>query len=403
VVASGAACSTESATPDGGSPLASDASKPPSLDGRTGSDRFRHDGGSLLVDAAYDFDGSFVTPPSEGGSRQMQHHGVWLHASGAGIVDVHGNPVRLVGVNRSGTEYACVQDFGIFDGPSDAASIQAITSWGANAVRVPLNEDCWLGINGVNPAYAGAAYQSAIAGYVELLLANGVFPILDLHWTAPGTTLATGQEPMPDQDHSVTFWTEVATAYRGSANVIFELFNEAWPDDNQDTDDAWTCWKSGGTCSQISYPVAGMQSLLTAVRSTGAGNLVLLGGVEYSNGLSQWLTYLPTDPASNVAAAWHIYPENPCNDVSCWQGAPTTVAQSFPIVATEVGDSACDGTFPTTVMSFLDGLGPGQNYLAWAWDTFGDCSNYALVTDYSGTPNGAYGMAFRSHFMGLAH
>jgi hypothetical protein len=78
--------------------------------------------------------------------------------------------VRLLGVNRSGQEFKCIQQgsagslgWGIFDGPTDLASVQAIASWHANAVRVPLNEDCWLGINGVNPSYGGATYQAAIA------------------------------------------------------------------------------------------------------------------------------------------------------------------------------------------------------------------------------------------------
>ena len=35
----------------------------------------------------------------------------------------------LHGVNRSGAEYACVQGWGIFDGPVTEASILAIKSW----------------------------------------------------------------------------------------------------------------------------------------------------------------------------------------------------------------------------------------------------------------------------------
>src|SRR5207237_547296 len=79
---------------------------------------------------------------------------------------------QLHGVNRSGTEYACVQGFGPFDGPSDDASVAAIASWhGVNAVRVPLNEDCWLGINGFpNGGYSAAQYQAAIAAYVQQLV-----------------------------------------------------------------------------------------------------------------------------------------------------------------------------------------------------------------------------------------
>ena len=49
-----------------------------------------------------------------------------LRVSGNELVDGNDNVVRLQGVNRSGTEYACVQGWGIFDGPNDAASIEAI-------------------------------------------------------------------------------------------------------------------------------------------------------------------------------------------------------------------------------------------------------------------------------------
>jgi len=84
-------------------------------------------------------------------------------------------------VNRSGTEYACAQGWGFFDGPSDSASIAAIAAWKANAVRVPLNETCWLAINGVKPAYAGANYARAIGDFVDRLNRAGLVVILELH------------------------------------------------------------------------------------------------------------------------------------------------------------------------------------------------------------------------------
>src|SRR5206468_2722397 len=95
-----------------------------------------------------------------------------LQVSGNRLEDGQGKPVRLVGVNRSGTEYACIQGWGIFSGPSDAASIQAIHAWRVNAVRVPLNEDCWLGIHCTDSSLCGANYQAAIGAYVDLLNAN---------------------------------------------------------------------------------------------------------------------------------------------------------------------------------------------------------------------------------------
>src|ERR1051325_4101542 len=73
-----------------------------------------------------------------------------LRVEGNHIVDAAGQEVRLRGVNRSGSEYRCVEHKSIFDGPVDDAAILAMVNWHINSVRIPLNEDCWLGINGVN-------------------------------------------------------------------------------------------------------------------------------------------------------------------------------------------------------------------------------------------------------------
>jgi hypothetical protein len=107
-----------------------------------------------------------------------------LHVQGNQILNAAGRPFRLLRVNRAGTEYACIQGWGIFDGPADAASVRAIASWHTNAVRVPLNEDCRLAINGALAAYSGATYRQAVAGYVNLLNRYGLVAILDRHWNA---------------------------------------------------------------------------------------------------------------------------------------------------------------------------------------------------------------------------
>ncbi len=317
-----------------------------------------------------------------------------LRASGNKLVDPSGAVVQLRGVSRAGTEYSCIQGNGLFDGPSDDASLEAIRSWHANAIRIPLNEDCWLAINGVQAAYAGATYQAAIADFAQRAAAKGLYPILELHWSAPGTTQALGQNPMPDQDHSVTFWSEVAAYFKDRGEVIFELFNEPYPDNNQDTNAAWTCWQSGGTCSGVGYPVAGMQELLTAVRNAGANNLVVLGGVTYSNSLSQWDAHMPTDPANNLAAAWHVYNFNTCNSTSCFDANVGPVASVHPVIATEIGEDDCGGGFITTVMSWLDGH--NASYLGWTWDDWsGTC--LVLISNYTGTPNGTYGQTYEAH------
>src|SRR5881396_879003 len=283
-----------------------------------------------LVAACANATGSPAPPPAWIGAPAV-------HVPGNQLVDSAGRVVRLRGVNRSGTEYACAQGWGFFDGPSDSASVAAIVSWKANAVRVPLNETCWLAINGVAPAYSGANYARAISDYVALLNRAGLVVILDLHWSAAGTSIALGQAPMPDRDHTPQFWSEVAAAYSGNNRVIFDLFNEPFPDNNSDTPEAWRCWRDGGTCSGMSYQAAGMQELVDAVRGTGATNVIILGGIQYAARLSSWLAYRPTDPLGNLAASWHIYNFSWCNTQTCWDGDAGPVALQVPLVLGELG------------------------------------------------------------------
>lgn len=330
-----------------------------------------------------------------------------LRVEGKRLVNSAGETVVLRGVNRAGTEYKCVGGGippagGIFDGPNDAASVAAIRSWRTNAVRVPLNEDCWLAINGVPDEYAGAAYQEAIRDYVRLLNQNGLYAILELHWSAPGTNVAYGQQPMPDLDHSTTFWSQVAGAFKANTAVIFDLFNEPYPDDGADSVAAWTCWRDGGRCPGVSFEAAGMQLLVDVVRATGATNVIALGGLRWSNYLSQWLTFRPNDPLNNLVAAWHVYQGNSCSAVSCYGGDVARVAAKVPVIALEIGTDSCDADFLNSLMKWLDAHEIG--YLAWTWNAgswFSPvCSEITLISDYSGTPT-AYGLIYKTHLSAL--
>ena len=322
-----------------------------------------------------------------------------VHVQGNHIVNALGQQVVIHGVNRAGTEYACIQGWGMFDGAHDLASVLAIRSWRTNAVRVPLNEDCWLSINGAAAAYSGAIYQQAVKDYVNLLTQNGLYAIVDLHWSGPGTVQATQQQPMPDTDHSIAFWTQVATAFKGNGAVILEPFNEPWPDSNRNTTAAWTCWRDGGTCAGVAYQVAGMQTLVNTIRGTGAANVIALGGVQYSNTLSQWLTYKPSDPLNNLVAAWHIYNFQGCSNSSCYDSQAAPVAAQVPLLATEVGTDTCDAAYFNTLLNWLDAHQSG--YLAWTWNTWGAaCGAIALVSDLTGTPT-TYGQLYKTHLANL--
>jgi hypothetical protein len=335
-----------------------------------------------------------------------------LHVSGNELVNSSGVQVVLHGVDRSGAEYACVQGNGIFDGPNDQASITAMKSWRVNAVRVPLNEACWNAESYVNSAYSGANYINAIKAYVSLLNTNGIVAILDLHWTdgqytgnsaGCSSAQATCQKPMPDSAQSVPFWSSVATTFKGNDAVIFDLFNEPYPDRAlSGATAAWQCWRSGGSsCTAgISYSVAGMQTLVNTVRAAGANNVIMLGGLAYSNDLTQWLANEPTDPDNNLVASWHSYNFNACSTQSCWTSQISPVIAKVPLVAGEIGENDCADTYINPLMTFLDSA--SASYLAWAWNADFNCSSGpGLITDYNGDPTG-YGTGYESHLKSLA-
>ena len=168
-----------------------------------------------------------------------------IRVAGNRLVDGAGNAVQLRGVNRSGTQYACAEGWGIFDGPSDNASLDAMKTWHINAVRVNGNEDCWLGINGVKAVYSGPRYIAALVDYVNRITAHGMYVIFDLHHSAPGTQSASDQEPMADRSHSNAYWSSVAATFKTNPAVIFDLYNEPYPDSNRNTPAAWKCVRDG--------------------------------------------------------------------------------------------------------------------------------------------------------------
>jgi endoglucanase len=335
-----------------------------------------------------------------------------LHVFGNELANSSGQRVVLRGVDRAGAEYECVQGNGIFAGPSNQASIAAMLTWGVNAVRIPLNEACWNGESYVEPAYGGSNYRRAIESYVALLNSDGIVAVLDLHWSdgsytgkssACSSAEAICQKPMPDAANSVPFWSSVAKAFRGNDSVIFDLFNEPFPDRALPTASAaWQCWLKGSSYCRpaIAYPVAGMQTLVNTIRAAGANNVIMLGGITYANNLSQWLAYEPTDPDRDLAASWHSYNFNSCNVQSCWLKQIAPVITRVPLVAGEIGENDCADSYINQLMRFLDS--EAASYLAWAWDANFQCAGGpGLVTGYSGDPTN-YGTGYRAHLQKLA-
>jgi endoglucanase len=314
-----------------------------------------------------------------------------------------GHVVALRGVNRSGLEYACIQGWGFFDSPhperiDDPAMIAAMKSWDINVVRVPLNEDCWLGLH-TAPGRGGAPYRRIVGRYVRALGAAGLYVILDLHWAAPGSARATGQLAMADHDHAPGFWRSVARTFRGDHALIFDLFNEPFSI-------GWACWRDGcripATGSTPAYQSAGMQELVDAVRSTGARQPLLLGGLGYASDLNGWLAHRPRDPLHQLIASEHNYGGlSPCG-ASC-RSAVLAARRQVPVSFGELGETDCRHGYIDAMMAFADAHGIG--YLGWSWNAVSpggwSCTGGpSLIADYRGSPTG-YGIGFKHHLRAL--
>lgn len=335
--------------------------------------------------------GMVSTRPTGAYAAQRPHRTeVALRVSGNHLVDASGRVIRLLGVDVTGTEDACVKAKRSSWGPLTEAEATTIERWGADAVRVPLNEDCWLGLNGLPRRFSSARYRAAIQRWVADLNRAGLIAILDLHWSAPGSAPASNQGIMPDATHSIKFWREVAKLFKSDPGVVFDLFNEPALGSKQPTSADWTCWRTGcdatvkdcpqnqgRQCTLESFRVAGMQQLLDAVRATGAHQPVMVGGLHWAGdpcgthdlggngGQCMWLKYRPTDPDHQLVASYHTYSSSACNNSACWDDSVLPVAHNVPVITGEVGEKACSSTFVMSYMRWADRH--TISYLIWSW------------------------------------
>ncbi len=340
------------------------------------------------------------------------------------LIGTNGKPLRLIGVDRSGTEYSCSGPvsgggfgYGIFQGPADAGSVRGLQSWHVNAVALPLNEACWLGgYANLNPAYTGHAYRQAIVDYVKRLNAAGIYVVIRLSAAAPGNnaygsdSISSDEIPMADADHSVDFWKSVASTFRAYRRVLFHAYDEPH-------DVSWQCLRDGCTANDVpegmlrfgAYQTAGDQELVDAIRGAGAHQPIVISGPDFAGDLSGWEKYKPQDPRHELIA-----------DVSSFDYSDYVVgharylrkfARRHPVIVGGFGDTNCTSTYSLKVMKVMDAI--KQSYLAWTWDTvqdYGGCSN-ALLDDpgmrngfpagyYTGRPSG-FGRGVRAHFLAV--
>ena len=342
-----------------------------------------------------------------------------IRVGGNHLVNGAGHAVRLLGVDRPGMD--SLSPDGSCLTTQDFTSVAAIAAWHVNVVRVPLNEDCWLGINGPTASTA-AEYRAGVARFVANLHSHRLYAILDLHMSAPGRIPATAMQAMPDADHAPAFWSSVASRFASDHAVLFDLFNEPHLTDVLAYgSDYWGCWLSGcsinvvntaGGTSHVSWRAIGMQQLVNVVRKTGATQPIMLEGLNYANDLvycahpgdcASWLGHAPADKAKQLVASAHVYNYSYCNTPDCWSSQYLPVAGKYPVVTGELGENDCGHTFMDQYMRWADAH--GISYVAWDWSPQTSCTpgqqGFGLITNLLGTPS-SVGVSLRAHLAALA-
>lgn len=324
------------------------------------------------------------------------------------------------GVNWSSFEYACAQGWGMSTLDSLVAvdprsyEAEAIARWGANTVRLPLNQDCWLGTRGAPvsdqaEARTPAAYRAEVEEFVDALNRAGLVVVLDLHSRKRIGDPEFGNLAMPDSE-SVAFWRSVAERFRDNPSVMFDAFNEPYSRYNDRRERwvfelSWKCWRDGGcrapladdqtpTVGQPSYPVQGMESIVQTIRDAGAGQPVLLSGLDYANDLSHWLEFKPDD--DQLVAAFHSYDFQKCDDRRCWDEVLGRLADSVPVVTSELGAADPTDGYVDRYLDWADERGLGV--LFWVWANH-PTDPMSLLRDQGGKPTD-YGRLARAWLTG---
>lgn len=310
-----------------------------------------------------------------------------LHIAGNQLVDASNSPVTLRGVDICSLEWRA-------DGDHILQSVQTATSvWHANIVRIPLSQDFWFG-KGPGQTDDGTAYRALVRQVVTAGEADGAYVLLDLHWSDRNVWgQDIGQHKMPDE-HSLAFWNSLAPVYANEPGVLFDLYNEPH-------DVTWSTWQNGGQVADhrgrggkdVAYQAIGMQTLVDAVRATGAKNVIVAGGLDWAYDFSGILNgHALNDPTgSGILYSEHTYPFKG-DTVAQWARKMNRMAQKYPIFVGEFGSGPTNrnGTSGANWVQQTLSVIHAQGWSFTAW-SFHPTAGPSLILDWNYTPTPYFG------------
>jgi aryl-phospho-beta-D-glucosidase BglC (GH1 family) len=312
-----------------------------------------------------------------------------LKAVGSVLKNPKGETVRLQGVNIASLEWSNEGDRQLM------RSVKvAMEDWNANAIRLPVAQDRWFG-RAPGQSDGGEAYRKIVDGVIEAVSDHSGHVLLDLHWSDAGTWgESIAQHKMPD-DNSLAFWKDAAKRYANDPAVLFDLYNEPH-------DVSWDVWKNGGDVTEKigdaekTYASPGMQKLLDAVRSTGAKNLIVAGGLDWAYDLTGIANgyALKDEKGNGVIYSAHIYPWK-----KDWEGKVGALADRYPVLVGEVGckpepKQEDPMTWAPKVLAFIE-----KHRLSWTAWCFHPSASPCLLSNWDYDPTPYWGAFVKADLM----
>jgi len=208
-------------------------------------------------------------------------------------VDCTAEPTLLRGVNIAGAEFGEAKLPGthtidyLWPNASNGYSATYFTDKGMRVVRLPFR---WERLQPTLRTALNAAELARLVATVAELEAAGATVILDPHNYARYFGKVINESTVTSADFA-DLWTRLATLFADDPQVIFGLMNEPH-------DMATSNW------------VAAANAALSAIRATGADNLVLVPGNHYTGAHSWAATWMSASQRNSVAMLAIVDPGN---------------------------------------------------------------------------------------------
>jgi endoglucanase len=328
-----------------------------------------------------------------------------LKVSGNRLIDADGKDVWLQGVAIPGLEIQPEGHGAVF------STRVAIEDWKANVVRLAVKDEYWFGQGkptkrSAGQSDGGAAYRALIDNAVTVAANRGAYLVIDNH------------RYRAIQDEHLVFWTEIVKKYGNHPAVLFDIINEPHGI-------SWQVWRDGGfvpvkskkTIDESAFLSAeektknegfnspGMQKAVDHIRSFGARNIIIAGGLDWAydlSGIVEGYALKDTPEGNGIMYASHIYPWK-----RGWEKKVLRTAALHPIFLGEVGADVNKMDFmPHNIQEDAetwvpDMLGLIQKYrLNWTGWSFHAWATPVMIKDWNYTPTPAWGVPSKAALAG---